>query len=108
MCGFSGFLNHNSNYGDPVDLLRRMGGQLVHRGPDDSGTWFDKNSSVGLSHRRLSIIDLQPRSNQPFTSNKYHMIYNGEVYNYKELIREHSLKTETSSDTEVVLKMFQK
>ena len=43
MCGFSGFINFNPCYGDPLVLLQRMGDQLVHRGPDDSGVWFDKN-----------------------------------------------------------------
>jgi len=102
MCGILALLNTSYNRTRLQDALLEM----RHRGPDFQNDLIIDN--VFLGHNRLSIIDLQPRSNQPFTSNKYHMIYNGEVYNYKELIREHSLKTETSSDTEVVLKMFQK
>jgi len=43
MCGFSGFLNFNPNWGDPLTLLQQMGDQLTHRGPDDSGVWFDND-----------------------------------------------------------------
>ena len=102
MCGILALLNTSYNRTKLKDALLEM----KHRGPDFQNDLVIDN--VFLGHNRLSIIDLQPRSNQPFTSNKYHMIYNGEIYNYKELIIEHSLKTETSSDTEVVLKMFQK
>jgi len=102
MCGILALLNTSHSKTKLKDALLEM----KHRGPDFQNDLVIDN--VFLGHNRLSIIDLQPRSNQPFTSNKYHMIYNGEIYNYKELIIEHSLKTETSSDTEVVLKMFQK
>jgi len=50
MCGFSGFLNFNPNWGDPLTLLQQMGDQLTHRGPDDSGVWFDNDFGVGFSH----------------------------------------------------------
>lgn len=79
---------------------------MQHRGPDFSDVKTFESEKIKLGHARLSIIDLDNRSNQPFTIDKYHLIYNGEVYNYKELIREHNLETTTDSDTEVVLRMF--
>ena len=108
MCGFSGFLNHNLNYGDPIDLLLRMGGQLIHRGPDDSGTWFDKDSGVGFSHRRLSVVDLSTHGHQPMHSigGRYVIAYNGEIYNHLELKNEliqAGVAFRGSSDTEVLL-----
>ena len=89
MCGILALLNTSHSKTKLKDALLEM----KHRGPDFQNDLVIDN--VFLGHNRLSIIDLQPRSNQPFTSNKYHMIYNGEIYNYKELIIEHSLKTET-------------
>jgi len=108
MCGFSGFLNCNISYGDPLALLQRMGNQLVHRGPDDSGVWFDKDCGVGFSHRRLSIIDLSAHGHQPMSSvsGRFMIAYNGEIYNYQELKKE-LLQTGAifrgGSDTEVLL-----
>ena len=90
MCGFSGFLNFNTDWGDPLTLLQQMGNQLTHRGPDDSGVWFDNNCGVGLSHRRLSVIDLSAQGHQPMfsTSGRFVIVYNGEIYNYQELKKE--------------------
>ncbi len=79
---------------------------MEHRGPDNQSDILVDGHYLG--HVRLSIIDLNSRSNQPFISDNYYMIYNGEVYNYKELINEHKLKVKTSSDTEVVLEMYKK
>jgi asparagine synthase (glutamine-hydrolysing) len=77
---------------------------MHHRGPDSLG--FYKQDDVILSHNRLSIIDISERSNQPFKIEDYIIIFNGEIYNYKELIKDHDLKVKTSSDTEVLLLMF--
>ncbi len=79
---------------------------MTHRGPDYSGNW--SNQEVWLGHLRLAILDLDPRSNQPFTLGKLRMVYNGEIYNYLELIKEHHLQVHTAGDTEVVLAMYQK
>lgn len=79
---------------------------MQHRGPDASSSlWVDGHY---LGHNRLSILDLNERSNQPFTSGSHHIIFNGEVYNYKELIVDHRLQVHTTSDTEVVLEMYKK
>ena len=85
MCGFSGFLNFNPSLGNPLTLLQKMGSELNHRGPDDSGVWFDNDSGVGLSHRRLSIIDLSAQGHQPMssTSGRFVIAYNGEIYTHQ-------------------------
>lgn len=79
---------------------------MEHRGPDARG--YALSGASRLGHRRLSILDLHPRSNQPFRRGDRLLIFNGEIYNYRELIREHALKVETSSDTEVILAMYEK
>lgn len=87
-----------------VEKYRAALNIMDHRGPDYTGEYFDSN--VYLGHKRLSILDLNPRSNQPFTSGKLKMVFNGEIYNYKELITEHNLEVSTSSDTEVLLLLY--
>ena len=87
MCGISGIVNFNEK---PVgkDQINLMNNAQIHRGPDGSGIWCDKN--IGFGHRRLSIIDLSDQASQPMKSNdnRYIIIYNGEIYNFKELKRE--------------------
>ncbi len=100
MCGILAAFNteySKSTLDNALDLMD-------HRGPDfKDSTLVDGNY---LGHLRLSILDLNPRSNQPFVIDHFHMIFNGEVYNYKELIKTHGLKVTTDSDTEVVLLMY--
>lgn len=91
-----------------------MTDSLKHRGPDAEGYFFD--GVAGLGHRRLSIIDLSARANQPMTSGngRYVIIYNGEVYNFREIgarLKTNTRKNEeiqfkTSSDTEIILEAF--
>ncbi len=100
MCGILAVINLNIDKGKFLKALQLM----EHRGPDNSGIFHDHNNWFG--HNRLSILDLNERSNQPFFYKDYLIIYNGEVYNYKELAQEHQIQTDTTSDTEVVLKMF--
>lgn len=73
--------------GDPVtlDTLKSMTNTIAHRGPDGEGYWIE--SGVGLGHRRLAIIDLSPAGHQPMISadHRYVLIYNGEIYNFREL-----------------------
>jgi asparagine synthase (glutamine-hydrolysing) len=86
MCGFAGFLGGAMSGGAEV-LLQVMGGALVHRGPDDGGTWWDRASGIGLAHRRLSILDLSPAGHQPMVSpcGRFVLAYNGEIYNHADL-----------------------
>lgn len=104
MCGIAGFVNFESN----LDLAKRANQIQIHRGPDHQSTWHD--DLIALAHQRLSIIDLCSRSDQPFIKGEYILIYNGEIYNYRELKKEYLSEIEftTDSDTEVVLEMYKK
>jgi len=111
MCGITGFYSLEGRF--TRENLEQMILALEHRGPDASGLYFNK--MVGLGHRRLSIIDLSESANQPMYSHckRYVMVYNGEVYNFKEVSQElqkqcSGLKFDTSSDTEVLLEAFAK
>lgn len=114
MCGITGYFSANGGL-DEITLAA-MTNSLYHRGPDASG--FFRNDFVGLGHRRLSVIDLSPRANQPMTSanGRYVIVYNGEVYNYRELGAMMSVRADgstsnqfrSSSDTEVILEGFSK
>src|SRR5690349_3827540 len=85
MCGIAGFWLSRATGHEPPELLRCMGHTLAHRGPDDSGIFFDKDAGLGFSFRRLSIIDLTAEGHQPMSSasGRYTIIFNGEVYNYE-------------------------
>ncbi len=88
-----------------------MNDLLAHRGPDGHGTWSNNRSTVGLAHRRLSIIDLSDDAAQPMKGESGAVIsYNGEIYNYQELRKDlasgHSFRTR--SDTEVILAAYEK
>jgi asparagine synthase (glutamine-hydrolysing) len=109
MCGIAGIFHCGTI--KPVDPLRveRMCDALVHRGPDDSGVWTAPG--VGLGHRRLSIIDLAG-SPQPMPSpdGQAVIVFNGEIYNFRELRRELEAlgaTFRTSGDTEVILAAWQ-
>jgi asparagine synthase (glutamine-hydrolysing) len=85
---------------------------MLERGPDAVGYWSDERAGLSLGHRRLSIIDLDASANQPMHSddNRYTIIFNGEIYNFRELRLWLELRGEvftTHSDTEVLLKLFQ-
>jgi asparagine synthase (glutamine-hydrolysing) len=108
MCGIAGFLSPSLNQ----QHLRLITGALQHRGPDAEGFFFDETDALkaGLGHRRLSILDLSEAANQPFYSadGRYVMIYNGEVYNFREVAAKYAIETRTTSDTEVILEAFAK
>jgi asparagine synthase (glutamine-hydrolysing) len=116
MCGINGFASRKYSGEEKTAVIRRMNAALAHRGPDNEGVWHDH--LVCLGHRRLSIIDLSAESNQPFFSNdrRYVIVYNGELYNYKELKLELQRAAQgstdvpyffkTASDTEVVMAAY--
>jgi len=87
-----------------------MSDTLAHRGPDGEGLWINENNTVGLSHRRLAIIDLTIAAAQPMHYLKrYSIVYNGEIYNYKEVrsdLQKAGYHFTTESDTEVILAAY--
>ena len=79
---------------------------IAHRGPDAAGEYRHPSPQVWLGHRRLSIIDLSEAANQPFVSNGLAIVFNGEIYNYRQLrhqLEGEGIRFRTSSDTEVLL-----
>lgn len=85
-----------------------MSDAISHRGPDAEGFFID--GEFGLAHRRLSIIDLSTAANQPMQSicQRYWVVFNGEVYNFKEVAKQLDVKLKTKGDTEVILEAFAK
>lgn len=110
MCGINGILHLQSQKKVDERTLTKMRDSLEHRGPDDKGLFIENN--IGLGHRRLSVIDVSSAGHQPFLSDdaRYVLVYNGEVYNFKDFypeLRSNGFDIKTSSDTEVLLKLFQ-
>ncbi len=106
MCGISGFIDFRNS--SSLQILKDSTDVLSHRGPDGNGYEFfqNENCQVGLGHRRLSIIDLTDAASQPMWYKNFCIIFNGEIYNYKEIKTElEKLGHEfiSHSDTEVIL-----
>jgi asparagine synthase (glutamine-hydrolysing) len=109
MCGIAGVVRHGGVVGaDPAPALDAA---LAHRGPDGSGVWRSPAGDAVLVHRRLAIIDPGPSGAQPMTTpdRRHVLVFNGEVYNYRELRRSLEACGETfttGSDTEVLLRLL--
>jgi asparagine synthase (glutamine-hydrolysing) len=110
MCGIAGVVSLTS---EPVPKLTSMLGAMsrliAHRGPDGEGFWQGPGGRVGFAHRRLAIIDLTPAGHQPMTApNGTVITYNGEIYNYRELMNElaPSWTFHSVSDTETILAAY--
>lgn len=111
MCGIAGLLDFRSQ--SNIKVLKNMTDILHHRGPDDSGYFFEQieSAQIGLGHRRLSILDLSNHGHQPMIFNNLTMIYNGEIYNFKEIrieLEKCGYNFDSNSDTEVILKAYHK
>ena len=104
MCGITGFLSFNKFFSE--QSLSRITRSLEHRGPDAEGLFYD--GTCGLGHRRLSILDLSESANQPMQSadGSCTIVFNGEVYNYREIAAVLRVPLRTTSDTEVILESF--
>ncbi|MGA2408207.1 MAG: asparagine synthase (glutamine-hydrolyzing) [Bacteroidales bacterium] len=104
MCGIAGYTGFKNN----IELAENANKIQQHRGPDNQSIWHDEY--IALAHQRLSIIDLSDAANQPFCKDGLVIVFNGEIYNYKELHKklteEKGVKFRTTSDTEVVLEMY--
>jgi asparagine synthase (glutamine-hydrolysing) len=111
MCGIAGFLGGDwSSSGDVRATLERMNRSLYHRGPDHAAAWTDPEAEVGLTFRRLAIIDLSAAGNQPMhsASGRFVIVFNGEVYNHRDLRDAlieggHAQNWRGHSDTETLL-----
>jgi len=114
MCGFAGIIGQTNSFGRST--LETMASSLVHRGPDDGGVEIircarGEDLSLGLAHRRLSIIDLTDAAHQPMEDKETGnwIVYNGEIYNYRELraeLKKRGCVFRSHSDTETILKAF--
>ncbi|MBX2933361.1 MAG: asparagine synthase (glutamine-hydrolyzing) [Ferruginibacter sp.] len=109
MCGISGFADFNKK--TSKEILQQMNRAMLHRGPDGEGyaEFKTDTASIGLGHRRLSIIDLSEGGAQPKAFQKLHITYNGEIYNYEEIKNELERKGHqfnSHSDTEVILHAY--
>ena len=114
MCGITGFM---SPAGFPFDeanaTLVKMRDRLLHRGPDDAGSWLDAEAGIALGHRRLSIVDLSPAGHQPMVSEfgRYVLAFNGEIYNHLEIRQQLDAAGQVAwrghSDTESLLAAIQ-
>jgi len=109
MCGICGFIDKKNMLGDYKSILNNMNNKMFHRGPDDAGEYFYKNTALAM--RRLSIIDLST-GHQPIHDETQEIwtVLNGEIYNFKELreiliVKGHKFYTNT--DTEVVVHLYQ-
>jgi asparagine synthase (glutamine-hydrolysing) len=111
MCGFAGIVSRHSDLVGKT-ILDDMGDAIRHRGPDDHGIWVGSDSIIGLSHRRLAIVDLSAAGHQPMFSNsgRYCLAYNGEIYNHQDLRKVFSqrdmIQWRGHSDTETLLAGF--
>ena len=114
MCGFAGLLTCRSSAPGEIErIVRGMSSCLVHRGPDDAGSWADDDAGVALGFRRLAIIDLSAHGHQPMTSasGRYVMIFNGEVFNHRAIrapLEASGSRFRGHSDTEVILAAFER
>lgn len=111
MCGIAGFCNMPEDW---MENIQRMTDRMAHRGPDAEGYWTNADASVVFGHRRLSILDLSSAGAQPMrsASGRYSCVFNGEIYNYKELAQKllndrkaHAFRG--TSDTEVLLESIE-
>jgi len=113
MCGITGFVDPTDQ--SDMDILRRMTDVQTHRGPDDAGyeiyphTHSNSSGRTGFGQRRLKIIDLSASARQPMRKHGLSIVFNGEIYNYREIRDELTAIGETffsHSDTEVILSAF--
>lgn len=113
-CGFIGALALNgrrkSSILDKINF-QAMLDSIRHRGPEAEGTWKNDTDTVRLGHRRLSILDLSERGNQPMTRDQLTIVSNGEVYNFQDIkhqLEQDGVQFSSETDTEVILRAYQK
>ena len=109
MCGIAGVVAWDERYRVDRQILTRMGEAIAHRGPDGREIWTD--GQCGLTFARLAILDLDVRAMQPMTDGKRWLVFNGEIYNFRELRKEldnisPGYAWKTTGDSEVILRAF--
>ena len=109
MCGIAGFCDFKNTLSEEV--LSNMTRTLAHRGPDSEGYKVinESNFRLGLGHRRLSILDLSEKGNQPFVRHGISIVFNGEIYNFKEIRQELTqigYTFDSDTDTEVIIAAY--
>jgi asparagine synthase (glutamine-hydrolysing) len=119
MCGIAGVISWDEKYRVTRETLQRMSARIAHRGPDGEGFYLNHEQEItparpqcGFAFRRLAILDPDPRAMQPFTIGDKTIVFNGEIYNFRELREELTkLRPEyewrTSGDTEVLLLAYE-
>src|SRR5688572_28596517 len=109
MCGIAGIISSNRGL-VTTERLEKMTRALAHRGPDGERHYINPSGIAGLGHRRLCIIDLSEAAAQPMHyADRYSILHNGEIYNYKELretLHQKGYPFRTQSDTEVILAAY--
>ena len=106
MCGIAGTIGVTDK-----NIFIAMNGAMAHRGPDDHGIYIDEQNRFGFAHRRLSIIDLSSAGHQPmsYLGGRYWIVYNGEIYNYKDIradLEKKGCTFTSNTDTEVLLAAY--
>ena len=105
MCAITGIINNNRN---SKQIINKMLLDMVHRGPDESGVFEDQNVSLGMN--RLAITGINDYGYVPFRYKNLTLVFNGEIYNYKELkkllINKHNISFATNTDSEVLVKLW--
>jgi len=108
MCGILGILDLR---GIKESSLLKMRDSMVHRGPDDCGLCISDDKTVGLAHRRLSILDLSEAGRQPMSDSEERVwiTFNGEIYNFQEIreeLKKRGYVFRTRTDTEVIINAY--
>lgn len=112
MCGIAGIIDRNNVVQSP-NYLKKFSDYNKFRGPDAYGEhkdYIDEDHTIGLTHHRLSIVDLNSEANQPMLGNSWVLTFNGEIYNFKELraeLEDQNISLKTNSDTEVILQLLE-
>ena len=112
VCGICGIRSFSDSFACDDDVVVRMRDAMVHRGPDDGGSWTDERGRCALGHRRLSIVDLSAAGHQPMSNEDgtVWVSFNGEIYNHAALrpgleAKGHTFRSRT--DTEVIVHLWE-
>lgn len=113
MCGIAGYYTGSREEELNEHLLLSMAERMRHRGPDNQGAWISKDRICGLSHARLSVLDLTALANQPMLSqtDRFAVVFNGEIYNFQQLraqLEADGTKFRSTGDTEVLVACIEK